>query len=247
LSWTHFRQIIYPDDPLRRDFYAEMCRLENWSTRTLQKKINGMLFERTALSKKPAELARQELAALRDEDRLTPDLVFRDPYFLDFLGLKDTYNERDLEAAILRELEAFLLELGAGFTFVARQKRIPVDGEDFYLDLLFFHRKLRRLVAIDLKLGKFTAADKGQMELYLRWLERHEMQPGEEPPLGLILCAGKSDEQVELLRLDRSGIRVAAYLTELPPRQLLKEKLHAALVAARARLELRRPDQQPDN
>jgi predicted nuclease of restriction endonuclease-like (RecB) superfamily len=140
----------------------------------LQKKIGGMLFERTALSKKPAKLAKQELAKLRDEDQMSPDLVFRDPYILDFLGLKDTYSEQDLEAAILRELEAFILELGVGFAFVARQKRITVDGEDYYLDLLFYHRKLRRLVAIDLKLDKFKAEYKGQMELYLRWLERYE-------------------------------------------------------------------------
>jgi predicted nuclease of restriction endonuclease-like (RecB) superfamily len=239
LSWTHFRSIIYLDDPLKRDFYAEMCRVECWSTRTLEKKIAGMLFERTALSPKPAKLARQELTALRAEDKLSPELVFRDPYFLDFLGLKDTYSEDDLEAAILRELEAFLLELGAGFTFAGRQVRITVDADDYYLDLLFFHRKLRRLVAIDLKLGKFTAADKGQMELYLRWLEKYEMQSGEEAPIGLILCAGKSDEQIELLQLDKSGIRVAAYLTELPPRRLLKKKLHAAIAAARARLEHR--------
>jgi predicted nuclease of restriction endonuclease-like (RecB) superfamily len=236
LSWTHFIYIIPIADPLKRDFYAEMCRVERWSTRTLQKKIDGMLFERTALSKKPAKLARQELAALRDEDRLTPDLVFRDPYFLDFLGLKDTYAEKDMEAAILRELEAFILELGAGFTFAARQKRITIDGKDYYLDLLFYHRGLRRLVAIDLKLGAFEAADKGQMELYLRWLDRHERQPGEDSPLGLILCAGKSDEHVELLRLDETGIRVSAYLTELPPRKLLEKKLHEAVRAARARL-----------
>ncbi len=237
LSWSHFVLILPLDDQLKRDFYAEMCRVERWSTRTLQQKINGMLFERTALSKKPEKLARQELAALRDEDRLTPDLVFRDPYFLDFLGLKDTYSEKDLETAILRELEAFILELGAGFAFVARQKRITVDNEDYYLDLLFYHRGLRRLVAIDLKLGRFQAADKGQMELYLRWLDRHERQPGEDSPLGLILCAGKSDEHVELLRLDETGIRVSAYLTELPPRNLLERKLHQAVRAARARLE----------
>jgi len=237
LSWTHFRRIIYLDDPLQREFYAEMCRLERWSTRTLQAKINGMLFERTALSKKPAELAGQELKALREEDRLTPDLVFRDPYFLDFLGLKDTYSEKDIESAIIRDMESFILELGAGFSFVARQKRITVDGEDYYLDLLFYHRKLRRLVAIDLKLGRFLAADKGQMELYLRWLEKYDLQAGEEPPLGLILCAGKSDEHIELLQLDKSGIRVAAYLTELPPRALLKKKLHEAIVLARERLQ----------
>ena len=231
LGWTHFRALIYIDDPLKREFYAEMCRVERWSTRTLEKKIGGMLFERTALSRKPEKLARQELAALRDEDRVSPDLVFRDPYLLDFLGLKDAYGERDLEAAILRELESFILELGAGFAFVARQKRITVDNQDYYLDLLFYHRKLRRLVAVELKLGTFQAADKGQMELYLRWLERYEMEPGEEPPLGLILCAGKSDEHVELLQLDRSGIRVAAYLTDLPPKKLLERKLHESAAA----------------
>jgi predicted nuclease of restriction endonuclease-like (RecB) superfamily len=189
LGWTHFRTLVYLDDPLKREFYAEMCRLERWSTRTLEKKIGGMLFERTALSRKPEELARRELAALRDEDRISPDLVFRDPYLLDFLGLKDAYSEKDLESAILRELETFILELGAGFAFVARQKRITVDNQDYYLDLLFYHRKLHRMVAVELKMGTFQAADKGQMELYLRWLERYELEPGEEPPLGLILCA----------------------------------------------------------
>ena len=237
LGWTHFRHIIALNDPLQRDFYAEMCRIERWSTRALEKKISGMLFERTALSKKPVELAKQELTQLREEDKLTPDLVFRDPYFLDFLGLKDTYSEKDLEIAILRELEAFILELGTGFTFVARQKRITVGDDDYYLDLLFYHRKLRRLVAIELKLGKFQAADKGQMELYLRWLEEHEKQPEEEPPIGLILCASKSEEQIKLLQIDKSGIRVAAYLTELPPRKLLEKKLHEAIVQARALLE----------
>jgi predicted nuclease of restriction endonuclease-like (RecB) superfamily len=236
LSWSHFVEIIPLDDPLKRDFYAEMCRLERWSVRTLRGKLGGMLFERTALSKKPEELAKQELAKLRDEDRLTPDLVFRDPYLLDFLGLKDTYSEKDLESAVLRELEGFILELGSGFAFVARQKRMVIDQRDFYLDLLFYHRKLRRLVAIELKLGPFEAAHKGQMELYLRWLEKHEMQEGEESPLGLILCADKSDEQIELLQLDQSGIRVAAYMTELLPRPLLQEKLHAAVATARARL-----------
>ena len=239
LGWTHFRHIIALDDPLKRDFYAEMCRIERWSTRTLENKIAGMLFERTALSKKPEELAKQELIKLREEDKLTPDLVFHDPYFLDFLGLKDTYSKKDLETAILRELESFILEieLGAGFSFVNRQKRMTVDDGDYYLDLLFYHRKLRRLVAIDLKLGKFQAADKGQMELYLRWLEKYEQQRGEDSPIGLILCADKSEEQIRLLQLDKSGIRVAAYLTELPPRKLLQRKLHEAILLAQARLE----------
>ena len=237
LGWSHFVAIIPLDDDLKRDFYAEMCRIERWSVRTLRQKISGMLFERTALSKKPVELAKHELIKLREEDKLTPDLVFRDPYFLDFLGLKDTYSEKDLEAAILRELEAFILELGSGFSFVARQKRITVDDEDYYLDLLFYHRKLRRLVAIELKLGKFQAADKGQMEFYLRWLEKYEQQRGEDSPIGLILCADKSEEQIKLLQLDKSGIRVAAYLTELPPRKLLQKKLHEAILLAQARLE----------
>jgi predicted nuclease of restriction endonuclease-like (RecB) superfamily len=242
LGWSHFVEIVPLKDELQRDFYAEMCRIERWSVRTLRQKISGMLFERTALSKKPAELAKQELIKLREEDKLTPDLVFRDPYFLDFLALKDTYNEKDLEAAILRELEAFILELGVGFSFVARQKKMTVDDEDYYLDLLFYHRKLRRLVAIDLKLGKFQAADKGQMELYLRWLEKYEQQRGEDSPIGLILCADKSEEQIKLLQLDKSGIRVAAYLTELPPRKLLQRKLHEAILLARARLEEKREE-----
>jgi len=237
LSWSHFVGILPIKDDLQRDFYAEMCRIERWSVRTLRKKIDGMLYERTAISKKPEKLIEKELAALRDEDRLTPDLVFRDPYFLDFLGLKDTYSEKDLETAILREMESFILELGAGFSFVARQKRITLDNEDYYLDLLFFHRKLKRLIAIELKLDKFKAAHKGQMELYLRWLEKYEKEPDEETPLGLILCAGKTSEQIELLQLDKSGIKVAEYMTELPKRELLEQKLHKAVELARKRLE----------
>lgn len=174
LSWTHFLRLIPIDDPLKRDFYAEMCRIEGWSTRTLEKKIGGMLYERTALSRKPGELIKHELDELRKEDKLTPDMVFRDPYLLDFLGLKDRYLEKDIEDAIMRELENFILEFGVGFTFVARQKRIQVDNDDYYLDLLFYHRGLKRLVAVDLKLGDFQAAYKGQMELYLRWLEKYE-------------------------------------------------------------------------
>ena len=237
LSWTHLRQIIYLEEPLQREFYSQMCRIERWSTRTLQDKIQGMLYERTAISRKPGQLARKELAALRDKDHVTPDLVFRDPYLLDFLGLQDAYSEKDLETAILRDLEHFLLELGSDFTFVARQKRITADKEDYYLDLLFFHRRLRRLLAVDLKIGRFRAADKGQMELYLRWLEKYDRQPGEESPLGLILCAGKSDEHVELLELERSGIRVAEYMTELPAREVLERRLHEALRVARERFK----------
>jgi len=237
LGWTHFQCLIYLDDPLKRDFYAEMCRIEQWNTRTLKKKICSMLFERTALSRKPAKLAEMELKQLREEDKLTPDLVFRDPYLLDFLGLKDTYAEKDLEAAILREMEAFILELGVGFCFVARQKRMQIDDADYYLDLLFYHRKLRRLVAIDLKIGDFEAGDKGQMELYLNWLKRFECEPGEDAPLGLILCAGRRQQHVELLELHKSGIHVASYWTEALPKKLLEQKLYEAVRLARARLE----------
>jgi len=237
LSWTHILALIPLKKPLQREFYAEMCRAERWSVRTLRKKIGSMLYERTAISKKPEELARAELAQLRSDDQLSPDLVFRDPYVLDFLGLKDRYLEKDLEDAILRELETFLLELGNGFAFLARQQRIQIDSDDFYLDLLFYHRRLKRLIAIDLKLGDFKAEYKGQMELYLRWLARNEQQPGEASPLGIIMCAGKKEEQIELLELDQSGIHVAEYLTALPSRELLQQKLHAAIKTSRARLE----------
>jgi predicted nuclease of restriction endonuclease-like (RecB) superfamily len=237
LGWSHFKELLPLKDDLQRDFYAEMCRVERWSVRTLRKKLDSMLFERTAISKKPEEVAKAELAALRSEDQLTPDLVFRDPYILDFLGLKDRYLEKDLEDAILRELETFLLELGNGFAFLGRQTRIQIDSDDFYLDLLFYHRGLKRLIAIELKLGDFKAEYKGQMELYLRWLAKHEQQPGEDSPLGIILCAGKKEEQIELLELDQSGIHVAEYLTALPSRELLQQKLHAAIEISRARLE----------
>lgn len=237
LSWTHFIALIPLKQSLQREFYAEICRVERWSVRTLRKKIGSMLYERTALSKKPEELARIELDALRADDKLTPDLVFRDPYLLDFLGLKDAFQEKDLEAAVLRELESFIMELGAGFTFVARQKRLIVDEDDFYLDLLFFHRDLRRLVAVELKLDKFRPAHKGQMELYLRWLDKYERKENEASPLGIILCAGKNTEQIELLELGRSGIHVAEYLTELPPKDVLKRKLHKAIARSKLFLE----------
>jgi len=237
LSWSHFVEILALKDDLKRNFYIEMCRIENWSIRILRNKISSMLYERTALSKKPEKLIKNEIAKLKKSNQLTPDLAFRDPYFLDFLGLKDTYQESDLESAILREMEAFILELGTGFSFLCRQKRITIDGEDFYLDLLFHHRGLNRLVAIELKLDKFKAAYKGQMELYLRWLEKYEKNPNEESPIGLILCAGKSDEQIELLELSKSGIRVAEYMTRLLPQKTLKKKLHLAIALARERLK----------
>ena len=225
---------------MQRDFYAQMCRIEGWNVKTLRKKIDSMLFERTALSKRSADLIKEELKALKETDKLTPDLIFKDPYFLDFVGLKDTYSEKTLEDAILREIEQFILELGSGFTFVERQKRMIIDGEDFKLDLLFYHRKLKKLGAIDLKLGKFKASYKGQMELYLRWLEKYDMQSGEESPLGLILCAEGNNEQVELLQLENAGKKIAEYLTKFPDKKMLKQKLHATIEQNKKRLELQK-------
>ena len=245
LGWAHFKVLIPLKDGLKREFYAEMCRVEGWSTRQLVERIDSMLYERTALSKKPEQLIRKELAALRDDGELSPALVLRDPYMLDFLELADTYSEKDLESAILRDIERFLLELGAGFAFVERQKRITVDGDDYYIDLLFFHRRMRRLVVFELKIGDFKPADAGQIELYLRWLDRHERQPGEEAPLGVILCAGKKRETAHYLDLDARGIHVAEYLTDLPPREVLQERLHRAIASARERLGARAASTDP--
>jgi len=236
LSWSHLRLLSSMDDTLKRDFYIEIAQLERWSFRQLKERINSMLYERTALSRKPDDTIRQDLAQLRDEQEVSPDLLLRDPYILDFLNLSDRYTESDLEDAILRDIEKFLIEMGAGFTFVSRQKRLQIDDDDFYIDLLLFNRKLKRLVAIDLKLGNFRPEYKGQMELYLRWLQKHDREPDELPPIGIILCAGKKQEQIELLELDRSGIHVAEYLTVLPPKEVLQSKLHGAIASARRRL-----------
>ena len=243
LSWSHLKALIYVDDPLKRDFYIDLCRLEGWSSRQLQERMQSLLFERSALSKKPDETIRHDLDVLRQEQRPSPDLLLKDPYLLDFLGLNDRYLEKDLEDAILREIEQFLLELGAGFTFMARQKRVQIDNDDFYIDLLFYNRKLRRLVAVELKVGDFRAEYKGQMELYLRWLAKHEQEADETPPLGIILCTGKKQEQIELLELDKSGIHVAEYLTVLPPREALQAKLHQSIANARQRLLQNRGDE----
>lgn len=232
LSWSHFMELLPIKEPLARDFYAEMCRIEHWDVRTLRQKVGSMLYQRTALAKRPRSIIAAEISQMRD-GKLTPDIVFRDPYFLDLLGLQGAFSERDLESAILREIEGVLLELGAGFTFVARQKRMSVGRDDFHLDLLFFHRHLRRLVAVELKLEAFQPAHIGQMELYLRWLDKHERAPGEESPIGLILCASADVEQVELLQLDAKSIRVSEYLTELPPLKILRARLHQAIEHAR--------------
>ncbi len=237
LTWSHIRALMFIDDPLKRDFYTEMCKHERWSVRTLRERINSLLFERTALSKQPEKTIAGDLRLLKDEGKMTPDLVFRDPYFLDYLGLSGEYSEHDLEDAIITELQRFIVEMGSDFAFLARQKRMTVDTRDYYLDLLFFHRRLRCLVAVELKLGEFEAAYKGQMELYLRWLERYDMIEGENLPIGLILCSGKSSEHIELMRLDESNIRVAEYLTQLPDMKLFEEKLRQSIEVARSRMD----------
>lgn len=237
LTWSHLKEILPIADTLKREFYIELCKLEHWSVRTLRERIQSLLYERTAISKQPEETIAHDLNLLKTEQKLSPDLIFRDPYFLDFLGLRGgMYSERDLESSILAELQQFIAELGSDFAFLARQKRITIDARDYYIDLLFYHRRLKCLVAIDLKIGEFEAAFKGQMELYLRYLEKYEAVEGENTPIGLILCTGKNEEHIELLQLDKSNIRVAEYLTLLPPKEVLQERLHKAIEIAHQKI-----------
>ena len=237
LAWSHIIEILSLNDELQREFYLTLAASERWSVRRLRKEIDAMLFERTAISGKPEKVIKKELSTLRDDNVMSPDLVFKSPYFLEFTGLKGFYSEKSLEDCLVAHLEQFIIELGNGFSFVARQKRMIIDGEDFYLDLLFYHRRLHRLIAIDLKKGRFKAEYKGQMELYLRWLEANEMEPGEESPLGLLLCTEGNEEQIELLQLDKAGIKVAKYMTELPPREVLLHQIQKSLKIAKARFE----------
>lgn len=239
LSWTHIIAILPIVEPIKREFYIQMCIHEKWSVRTFRERIQSMLYERTAISKKPEDVIINDLQKLKTEQKLNPDLVFKDPYFLDFLGLKDTYSEKDLETSIIVELQRFIIEMGSDFAFMARQKRITIDHRDYFIDLLFYHRRLKCLVVVDLKMGEFEAGFKGQMELYLRFLEKYEKIEGENDPIGLILCSGKSSEHIELMQLDRSNIRVADYLTALPSQEVLQEKLHKAVEIARHRMEHR--------
>jgi predicted nuclease of restriction endonuclease-like (RecB) superfamily len=232
LTWTHFLQLLPVKTDAARQYYAQQSIVEHWSVRELRRQIDRKSYER-------CELAGTFTTPAASTVEVGPSSVFKDPYFLDFLGLNQGYDEADLEAGILLQLKAFILELGKGFAFVERKKRMVIDGEDFYLDLLFFHRRLRRLVAIELKLGRFKASHKGQMELYLKWLDRYERQPGEEAPIGLILCAESRREQVELLQMQKDGITVAEYWTELPPKAELERQLRTALSDARERLARR--------
>lgn len=239
LSWSHFVELIQVKNSLKREFYTTMCINELWSVRTLRERINSALFERTAISKKPEQTIINDLQLLNKENKMTTDLFFRDPYILDFLDLKDTYSEKDLEKAITRELERFILEMGNDFAFLARQKRITIDGEDYYIDLLFYHRKMKRLVVIELKLDKFRPEYKGQVELYLKWLDKYEKAEGEESPVAIILCASKSDIMAELLELDNNGIHVAQYLTKYLPKEVLQNKIINSIEKAKIQLEQR--------
>lgn len=239
VSWSQFVEVLPLRDPLEREFYISMCHACRWSIRGLRREISGALYTRTALSRNTEELVRKELAALREEDKWTPELVLRDPYLLPFLGLADTYSEKDLETAILREIEAFLLELGVGFSFVARQRSIVIGGKSHWIDLLFYHRKLKRLVVIELKIGPFEASHKGQLELYLRWLDKHEREDGEEAPIGIILCTQTNQEEIELLQMGKEDIHVAEYITQHLPPELLSRKLKEAEQRSRAQLAAR--------
>lgn len=229
LSWSHFITLIPLKNAEARDFYGKLAYKNLFGVRELRKQISRKVFERTQNS---------DLSI--SESKTIEKGIFKDPYFLDFLELKEGYLEQDLEMAILKELELFILELGNGFSFIERQKRMIIDGEDFYLDLLFYHRKLKRLIAIELKIDKFKASHKGQMELYLKWLDKYEKQDGEKPPIGLILCAVASKEQIELLEMHKDGIMVAEYWTDLPPKEMLEAKLHEALIKAQERIARRK-------
>ncbi len=238
LSWSHFKELLPMEDNLKIEFYSQMSALDKWSVRTLRNRIDSMLYERTALSKIPDELITYEIEKLK-EGVVTPNMVLKDPYILDFLELNDRYLEKDLEDAILRDIENFILELGNGFSFIARQKRVQIGEDDFYIDLLFYNRKLKRLIALDLKLGKFKAEYKGQMELYLKYLEKYEKEEDENTPLGIILCSDKNQEQIELLELEKSDIHVAKYLTILPPKEEFEKRLKKAIQNAKEKYQNR--------
>lgn len=229
LTWSHVIEILPLKEALQREFYLTMASSNRWSVRTLRKEISGSLYQRTAIAGKDNEQIHQELTSLRTEGITTPDLVFKNPYFLSFTGLKGYYSERSLEDALINSIQQFLIELGNGFCFVDRQKRMVIDGDDFYLDLLFYHRKLHRLIAIDLKTDRFHHEYKSQMELYLSWLDKNEREEGELSPLGLILCTEGSEEQIRYLEMDKTGIRVAQYYTELPEPAKLQEIIQRQL------------------
>ncbi|WP_341755519.1 YhcG family protein [Candidatus Tisiphia endosymbiont of Ptychoptera albimana] len=237
LSWSHIIELLPLKEQNQREFYAYMCIQGNWSVRQLRTSIHRMIYERSELSKKSEKHSGQILSLLKSNNELVPELVLKDPYILEFLNLPDAPYESDLESAILQQIEQFILELGTGVSFVARQRRMTIDNEHFYLDLLMYNRKLKRLVAIELKTGKFKAEYKGQMELYINWLKKYETFEGENPPIGIILCTEKSHAQIELLDVSASGIHVAEYWTELPPIKVFEKKIQEIVLQAKNRYD----------
>jgi predicted nuclease of restriction endonuclease-like (RecB) superfamily len=229
LSWSHFVELLPIKTHGTRLYYANDAFERGLGVVAMRRQIARKAYERRAIAN--AELTEQSII---------PFNVFKDPYLLDILGLKENILEADLEKAILSEIESFILEFGHGFTFVERQKRMIVGGDDIVLDLLFFHRILKRLVAVELKLGVFKAAYKGQMELYLKWLDRNERQSGEEPPIGIILCATTNREKIEMLELDKAGIAVAEYWTHLPPKAEFEHKIKEIMAETKERLARRK-------
>lgn len=232
LTWSHFIELITIKDDTKRLFYQQMGIAEHWSVTQLRAKQDEMAFERSLIAAKPEDEIVKTLKEI-NPTHMEPDAVLRNSYVLDFLGLSGYYSEEELEDAIARQLENFILELGQGFAFLERQKRFTIDGTDYKLDLLFYHRKLKSLVAIDLKLGKFKPQYKGQMELYLKYLERYDMQPDENPPIGLLLCSEGNTEHIELMMLNEDRIKVAQYLTCLPDKQWFVDKLNRSILIAK--------------
>ncbi len=235
LPWSAYVRLLAVKNEQARRFYEREALRGGWSVRQLDRQINSQFYERTALSKNKAAMLAKGQKAL-PEDRVTPEEEIKNPYVLEFLGLKDEYSETDLEEALIRRLETFLLELGGDFCFVGRQKRLRIGDEWYRVDLLFFHRRLRCLVIVDLKIGRFTHADAGQMHLYLNYAQEHWTRVGENPPVGLILCAQK-DEAVARYALDRlpNKVLAAEYRTALPD----EKELAAEIERTRAALERR--------
>jgi predicted nuclease of restriction endonuclease-like (RecB) superfamily len=225
LPWTHYVRLLRVRNPLAREFYIREALAGGWSVRQLNRQIGTQFYERTALSKnKAAMLVKGEKH--KPEDAVSADEEIRNPLLLEFLGLKDEYSESQLEEALILKLEAFLLELGNDFTFIGRQRRLRVGDTWYRIDLLLFHRRLRCLVIIDLKTGKFTHADAGQMHLYCNYAKKHWTHPDENPPVGLILCT-RRDDAVAYYSLDGlpNKIMAAQYKTALPEEKVLAAEL----------------------
>ena len=236
LSWSHYVCLMAVEKPRARAFYESEAIRGGWSVRQLDRQINTQFYERTVKSKKPATLLARGQKP-RPEDAISVEEEVRDPYLLEFLNLKDEYSESDLEDALIRHLEWFLLELGAGFTFVARQKRIRIGGTWYWMDLLLYHRGLRRLVVIDLKTGAFTHADAGQMNLYLNYAKEHLQMPGENDPIGIILCTDKDDAVVKYAMGGiHARVFASKYLTNLPDEETLRREIVTTQRALRLRL-----------